>query len=172
MELKKYYLKAFGCRRIDLNRGNGIGGGRRARRRSPRPGPSEDREDLTIRRRFEGAVEEHVGGQARITRGAARVEHVVRGAGASLPRLESLDGALQVAARDNALVYVCGITPRDGEGPVARPVVADGLLHQPGVVGRRRPHQVARGLRTVHLWINWGHHVEVVEGHEREFGVR
>lgn len=118
---------------------------------------------------MKGVEEEEVRRFARMVGAWARVEHEERRLRPLGPWREGLDGELQVAAGLNGLVHLRRISPRNGQGPVALPVVADGLLKKAGLVGVRRLHQVARGLHAVHGREYGIHGVKVMEGHQRNF---
>lgn len=145
--------------------------GGEAWRQGARPSPRIGRYDLIDSQRVDGSEEEEVRRFAWVAGAWARVEHVERAVGPTGPGLEGLDGRLEVAARHDSLVYLSGVTPRDGERPVGLAAVAYGLLEQPGLVGGSRRHEVARGLHAVHGREDGLHRVEVVEGHEGNFWV-
>lgn len=63
----------------------------------------------------------------------AGVEHV-RGGGTPQPLAEGLEGAVEVAGREEALVDLDGVAPRGGDGPVVFLEIADALLQEPGFV--------------------------------------
>lgn len=148
-----------------------IAGGR-ACRQSPRPGPRIRGDEFIAGDAFiNGLKEENVGGLAGVVGDWARVEHVKRRLGALGPRPERLDRHLQIAPGHNALVYLCGVAPGKGEGPVGLALVADGLLQEAGLVGVRRLHEVARGLHPVHGGEYGVHRVEVVERHQWDLWV-
>lgn len=164
-----YLIKTFYGRRIDLNQGNGL---RRmiptvqTRRHSARPCARKARQNLLPGGRLtDGLPEENMWSLTRIVGAQARVEHVMRRARGIQPRVEGFDRDLQIAPGPDILVHVHGVAPGNGEGPVARPVVADSLLQHPRLVDSRRLHEVARGLGTVLGGKYRRHHVEVVEGH-------
>ncbi|KAL0389312.1 UNVERIFIED_CONTAM: protein RETICULATA-RELATED 4, chloroplastic [Sesamum calycinum] len=87
-----------------------------------------------------------------------------------LESFEGFDGFLEMSPRHDSFVYVCRVAPRNGEGPVALPVIADGLLQHAGLVRGRRLHEVAGGFETVHAGKYWFHPVEMVEGQQGDFG--
>ncbi|KAL2238599.1 UNVERIFIED_CONTAM: hypothetical protein Sindi_1051600 [Sesamum indicum] len=96
----------------------------------------------------------------RVIGGQPRIEHIMRWARSVRPRFEGLDGFLEMSPGHDSFVYVCGVAPRNGEGPVALPVIADGLLQHAGLVAGRRLHEVAGGFETVHAGKYWFHPVE------------